>query len=597
MLKHEQQLWLLVEGQRQAFVERLVAGGGAEQRVEASVQPQAILRGRVLTVGQQLTIVGPELGEDVGEGGLMLRQVRGQLLEVPAFVDPAQRQLLGDRPELRRIVADQRPDHRPVRIGQVSRERQRFTDVLLLLGAQAAGWAVQQCRQRRLVQLQLARDHRQLRPRGCRQLQPRQMPVRFLIEPIRAWPPPTQHLNDGLTVLLRRRLVRRVERVAHDLAILALTSDPRAGVINVLVRTACQPGLQHLPRLGLEGRPPLGQQVRHRPSRDHDPGPFDQLQDLALAHPPAVRQRHHQRAQVRAERPIVPGRPPRPIDCHPLGPIDPQPILLAPLLPRLGRRPTLLLRRVVRRPASRLPRRDLRSPLPTLQPRQFIPQLLVLDPQRPNLRRLLLDQVQQRPNRLPRPHVRDRRQIDARNGLGDRPLRHLSPPPVVGLRLRLLTTVGNPAPRPISPASRSRRSPNAPPRDASRPSYPAQLRRYPDDPIAFFFDCVPSKFGKDRLEEEFYDQRRKGFFHSKSSIAWFDSKAYEGIQAADFLAYESGREYATQLGRAEYPFRMSGARLVTGMGPKRRHESFLGKEFLDGLVEAVRKDPEGFATM
>ena len=49
----------------------------------------------------------------------MLGQVRGQLLEVAALVDPAERQFLGDGPELGRIVADQRANDRPVWIGQV----------------------------------------------------------------------------------------------------------------------------------------------------------------------------------------------------------------------------------------------------------------------------------------------------------------------------------------------------------------------------------------------------------------------------------------------------------------------------------------------
>ena len=109
------------------------------------------------------------------------------------------------------------------------------------------------------------------------------MPLGFPIVPIGGRPTAAQHLEDGASVLPRRRLVRRVIRVAQDLAVLLLAIDPRARVIQVLVRRALKPGPQHVAGLCREGGPTL----RH--GRDRDLVRLQELVDLGLAHPPTVR--------------------------------------------------------------------------------------------------------------------------------------------------------------------------------------------------------------------------------------------------------------------------------------------------------------------
>jgi hypothetical protein len=109
-----------------------------------------------------------------------------------------------------------------------------------------------------------------------------------------------------------------------------------------------------------------------------------------------------------------------------------------------------------------------------------------------------------------------------------------------------------------------------------------------DDPIIFLYDEVQPNIGKERLDLEFRNQKAKGNIHRMSDLRWRNSVDFEGIQAADFLAYEFGREYATELKRANYPLRTSGLRLVTGMGARRRREARIERDELLDQIAALR---------
>src|SRR5215211_5926276 len=113
MIEHLEEEGFLGAGQGDPLVEGTVAGPGREEAVEALAEPPPIGRGGLLAISPQRAIVVPESAEETGQEGLMADQTGGELLEEPAFVDPAEGVDLGEALERARIIGQQRPEDRP----------------------------------------------------------------------------------------------------------------------------------------------------------------------------------------------------------------------------------------------------------------------------------------------------------------------------------------------------------------------------------------------------------------------------------------------------------------------------------------------------
>src|SRR5712691_8631564 len=151
MRQHPQQAALLGARLGNPLVQRLVACDGREQRLQLPRQSRRLRRCRLLPIRQQLVVVGPEALHEGLQQRLVVRDGWQQLLIVPPFMHPAQRQLLGDQGKLRRVIAHQQAHHGKLHVGVIGCHGRRVQDPLPLLRPQAGQVRLQHSLHRHVI--------------------------------------------------------------------------------------------------------------------------------------------------------------------------------------------------------------------------------------------------------------------------------------------------------------------------------------------------------------------------------------------------------------------------------------------------------------
>ncbi len=114
-----------------------------------------------------------------------------------------------------------------------------------------------------------------------------------------------QHVHNRQPVLVGRRKVSRIQRIAHHMTMLILTIDQRGRIVQVLPRAAAQPGCIHRGLLGVQFRPVFDQPVGQLARRQFDAHIGKKFQDLRLRHVAGEILHQRQRLDPRPELPGI----------------------------------------------------------------------------------------------------------------------------------------------------------------------------------------------------------------------------------------------------------------------------------------------------
>lgn len=156
VLQHHQQAAFLGVRQGNAFIQRPIARHRGEQRIERCRQARALLRCRMLAIGQQLIVEVPEVVQEIVQQRAVERHNGHQLFIMPPLMHPAQCQLLGHPGELQRAVTDQQANHGAFRLRVIGRHGRRSHNPFACLRPELGQVFSQQVLQEGCVQLLIA---------------------------------------------------------------------------------------------------------------------------------------------------------------------------------------------------------------------------------------------------------------------------------------------------------------------------------------------------------------------------------------------------------------------------------------------------------
>jgi hypothetical protein len=269
IVQDQEQMLFFGPGLGNALVQLVIAGLGAEERIEAGAQLVRQGRRRRLSVALELMVVVPELFLEVGQKLLMMVHEGGQFLVVTTFMDPTERLLPSNVTKLRGIIGKQDGNDRDLALGVIGGKGGCFEDATSLLAIQA--WRQfafdplhELFRQEQLVLRPL--PHQPLRPQGgLKEVQPA---LSLLVEEQLQGLCALQQMDQREPVFVGPGEVGGVVGVAQDVTMLVLPIDAGGGVVHVLPVAAGQTGSPDGLLLGVPAILRFDQQIRDLPAGD-----------------------------------------------------------------------------------------------------------------------------------------------------------------------------------------------------------------------------------------------------------------------------------------------------------------------------------------